>query len=306
MLKHRLVFGVLMVAALSLIITLDVYMQNNAAGMPLPAWLQRMLSGGLVFTLLAVAAAPKAISELCRLARANNCTPLCGVAITGALVLLLEPLLLHTFADSCMPIHLLARADGYALLVAALLAAAFVGHAARYGTDNAMPSIASTVLVACYIGIAVGMLLRIRVLWGMPVLVLMLIAVKLTDIGAYFVGSYLGRHKLIPWLSPGKTVEGLVGGVLVGTIVCCGFSLASGWTIIEDSARWPGWQTAVFAACMGLAGQAGDLAISLLKRGAAAKDSGQVVPGFGGIMDILDSPLGAAAAAYVLLALLHG
>ena len=96
--------------------------------------------------------------------------------------------------------------------------------------------------------------------------------VKMCDTGAYFTGSAIGRHKMIPWLSPGKTWEGLAGGLIT--------SMLTGWGLAELSAAWladepvipVGWALG-FGLVIGVVGQLGDLLMRLLKRGGAIKDS---------------------------------
>jgi phosphatidate cytidylyltransferase len=120
------------------------------------------------------------------------------------------------------------------------------------------------------------------------------------DTGAYFTGRSLGKHKLILWLSPGKTWEGLVGGIALASV----FGVLGVWLGAVSQPKYPialGLATGVVFA---LLGQAGDLMMSLLKRDAGIKDSGRSLPGFGGILDVLDSPLLVAPFAYWWLKLL--
>ena len=129
--------------------------------------------------------------------------------------------------------------------------------------------------------------------------------VKAADVGAYITGKSIGRHKLIPWLSPGKTWEGFFGGLLLSGIV--GAAIAMGLrdnvaSLANVPTAWVYIGGAISGALLGAAGQVGDLLESLLKRDAGVKDSGKV-PGFGGVLDILDSPLLAAPVAYWLLKL---
>ena len=126
--------------------------------------------------------------------------------------------------------------------------------------------------------------------------VTILLCVKATDIGAYFTGKTLGRHKLIRWLSPGKTWEGLAGGLAVASLV----GLACAPALGELS--W--WQGLIFGGVVGFVGQCGDLLESLMKRDADVKDSGSFIPGFGGVLDVIDSPLVAAPVAYLLFSLM--
>lgn len=105
-----------------------------------------------------------------------------------------------------------------------------------------------------------------------------------SDIGAYFAGKALGKHKLAPGISPGKTVEGLIGGILAGA----GFgALATFWFFPELPYKW----SVPLAAVMAVVGVLGDLAESAMKRGAGAKDAASTLPGHGGFLDRLDSLL---------------
>ena len=113
---------------------------------------------------------------------------------------------------------------------------------------------------------------------------------KSCDIGAYFTGRAIGSRKLIPWLSPGKTWEGLLGGVAIAALVGGLLALASSHLPAESDHLSPLVGT-VLGAVLGLLGQAGDLAESLLKRAAGAKDSGRILPGMGGVFDVMDSLL---------------
>lgn len=122
-----------------------------------------------------------------------------------------------------------------------------------------------------------------------------LIAVA-ADSGAYYTGINLGRHKLCPALSPGKTVEGLLGGVLTGLVVA---GLAT-WLFFPAINLL---QSLIFAFILSLTGVVGDLTESLLKRGAGVKDSGRLLPGHGGVLDRIDSLLLVAPLLYYLLLL---
>jgi phosphatidate cytidylyltransferase len=123
--------------------------------------------------------------------------------------------------------------------------------------------------------------------------------VKFTDIGAYFGGRALGKHKLIPWLSPGKTWEGLFFGLATAGLIGAVFS----HFISQPDYHLAWWKGVIFGAVIGGIGQLGDLLESLMKRDAEVKDSGRLIPGFGGILDIIDSPLLAAPFAYLMFSL---
>jgi phosphatidate cytidylyltransferase len=123
-------------------------------------------------------------------------------------------------------------------------------------------------------------------------------AVKSADIGAYTGGTLFGRHKFSPRISPGKTWEGMVAAVATAMIVAVLFAVACGIMV------W--WLAAIFGFCFAFVGQMGDLVESMIKRDAQQKDSADNVPGFGGIMDVIDSPLVAAPFAYLFFILAAG
>jgi phosphatidate cytidylyltransferase len=128
--------------------------------------------------------------------------------------------------------------------------------------------------------------------------------VKACDTGAYTFGRLFGRHKMSPVISPGKTIEGAVGGLLAACaasyVVFWAFD-SSEWTvkISADNFRFVGGKLAwlTFGLVVGAAGMFADLAESLLKRDAEVKDSSRWLPGLGGVLDILDSLLLAAPVA---------
>jgi phosphatidate cytidylyltransferase len=115
--------------------------------------------------------------------------------------------------------------------------------------------------------------------------------VKSADIGAYSIGTLFGKHKFSPNISPGKTWEGMGGAVGAAIIVAIGFAL------ICDIMLW--WSAILFGLAFAFIGQLGDLAESMIKRDSEQKDSANKVPGFGGVLDIVDSPLVAAPLAYL-------
>lgn len=103
-----------------------------------------------------------------------------------------------------------------------------------------------------------------------------------TDTGAYFMGRQIGGEKLAPDISPGKTWSGAIGGFAVGTLA--GLVL---WLIVVPNSPW--WVGLALAATMSVLGQIGDLTESFIKRRFRVKDSGDIIPGHGGLMDRLDS-----------------
>ena len=128
-------------------------------------------------------------------------------------------------------------------------------------------------------------------------MVSMIALVKISDSCQYFVGSRFGRRKLAPLLSPGKTWEGAVGGILLGIVLgpLVFTALLYGSSGLKPTLFVP-WM--IYALLVSTVGIVGDLAESLLKREAGVKDSSTWLPGLGGILDVLDSLLLAAPVAY--------
>ncbi len=132
--------------------------------------------------------------------------------------------------------------------------------------------------------------------WGLVATAL--VATKCADIGAYFTGRAIGKTPLVPRLSPKKTVEGLCGGLALAAF--------GGWLVAKPLGAVDSFgalEALAFGAVLGAVGTLGDLLESQLKRAADVKDSGSVLPEFGGILDMIDSPLltAPAALAWVIL-----
>jgi len=143
---------------------------------------------------------------------------------------------------------------------------------------------------------AAFMVATLKLTNGLEWIVTMVVGSKLNDIGGYVVGSALGRRKLCPAISPNKSVEGAVAGALlgVGGVV----ALAS---FLDPGAPWISpWQAVIFGALLSVATQFGDLFESQLKRSAGVKDSGALIPAFGGILDLVDSLIFAAPVGYAV------
>ncbi len=129
---------------------------------------------------------------------------------------------------------------------------------------------------------------------GAVALALAVFVPKCGDIGAYFTGRLIGRHPMAPVLSPKKTWEGAAGGLAA--------SLVAAFAINPLHPLLGPWRLAGFGLSVGAAGMLGDLAESLVKRDVGRKDASQVVPGFGGVLDVIDSVVFAAPVAYWWLA----
>ena len=121
-----------------------------------------------------------------------------------------------------------------------------------------------------------------------------LIVTKFTDMGAYITGSLIGKTKMIPHVSPGKTWEGIAGAFVFAQIG--GFVV---WLIFKDDLSWLAWSDVlVLGIILPIAAVIGDLAESVLKRSLGCKDSGRMLPGIGGALDLIDSILFTAPILY--------
>jgi phosphatidate cytidylyltransferase len=153
-----------------------------------------------------------------------------------------------------------------------------------------LPEAATRVFGVLYVAVLGGYIIAIRVIenpipqLAPKLLTLFFIVVFAGDTGAYYTGRTFGRNKLAPRISPGKTVEGLIGG-LAGNIVAALIAHFTFFHELEIVHAIP------LALVMGTLGVTGDLCESMLKRGARAKDAGHLIPGHGGLLDRLDSML---------------
>ncbi|MEL6105888.1 MAG: phosphatidate cytidylyltransferase [Planctomycetota bacterium] len=187
----------------------------------------------------------------------------------------------------------------------------------------------AAVFVSMYVGLPMSMLVATRMMhadatqgrFGLAAIITLLAVTKVTDAGAFFAGRAFGRRKLIPSLSPAKTVEGAAGGVLAATVVaylCLQFLF--GWfvgdatvdkTVLSETAvksglssvlSSPVWGACLLGPAVAITAMLGDLAESLFKRDAGVKDSGTLLPGLGGVWDVTDSLLAASVPAFFCFA----
>ena len=293
-LRNRLTFGPLMIAALLGMLYLDWWLEKTIKINGV-----RLRGVGILVLLLLIL--PTAVYELAQLFAAERVQPYRSIAALGCASLVVHAFLTQFSKSKDVSTSVLAFIIVFVMLFAPLR------RAFMRQTQDAIHHMAGTLLATLYLGGLAWFLMALRVKHAgrhlfqgsTMILVMILLVVKATDIGAFFGGRALGRHKLIFWLSPGKTWEGLICGVLFSALV--GAVLARFIGVPDFRLTW--WKGLIFGAVLGAIGQAGDLLESLMKRDAEVKDSGQLVPGFGGILDIIDSPLLAAPFAYLMFSL---
>jgi phosphatidate cytidylyltransferase len=188
---------------------------------------------------------------------------------------------------------------GTAVALDAVLMSAFVALAALAlttwrGDRDGLGRVAAAVFPLLYLGLPVGALVAIRMMRGPEGLFLLMLTVMVSDTAQYYSGRMFGRTPLAPAISPKKTVEGAIGGFVLGMLL---MAVAGHWWLPDVS--WP--IRIVLGAAMVALGIAGDLFESMLKRSAGVKDSSTLIPGHGGVLDRIDALLFAAPIYYVVL-----
>jgi phosphatidate cytidylyltransferase len=272
----------------------------------LDAWLDGVASPigtgtlppGVVLTPVVVAVAVLAALELKALLVATGIPAsrvmTIGTAVLGIAVSALVP----TWEDGVTGAAIVSFAVG------TVLVASMVFYGADKRVEGMVAAAGGALLSFCILGLMLGFIVTLRREHEVWIVLWVLLVTKFSDIGAYTVGSLIGRHKLIPWISPGKTWEGLGGAVVVASLLGLGGAellRASGVEGVPD--RVP---ATLMGGVFALIGQVGDLIASVLKRDAGAKDSGSSIPGFGGVLDVVDSLLLSLPVAYWLLPVAAG
>jgi phosphatidate cytidylyltransferase len=183
----------------------------------------------------------------------------------------------------------------------AVVMAAFVVRSVQFPErGSTMASIASTVLVVAYVGLLGSFIIQLR--WfdgrfhGLIPLLFLIGTAKGADTGAFATGRLAGRNKLWPRLSPNKTVEGALGGLAAGVAASLIIAAIARFVLAAPTLDWPA--AAGFGVVVSLVAQLGDLMESMIKRDCARKDASAAVPGFGGVLDVIDSLLFAAPVAF--------
>lgn len=272
----RLVFGALLIALVGGSLWLD---SRRAAGGGVALW----------SPLLAVAIALSSVRELLALLASAGCRlPRFALLGSTAAVLLARVVVEHQGLEPRAAWNAAALAGAVIVVAASLLRDRDVDSGALRSGGAALVLLV-TQLMATQIDVIFDL--------GTGLLFALLLATKAGDMGAYLAGKTLGRHKLIPHVSPGKTIEGAIGGLVA--------AIAMSWWLIGrfGDGRFSVGERVVVGVVLFVAGHVGDLFESLWKRAAKVKDSGHLLPEFGGALDLVDSLLLALPAGYALLRL---
>ena len=287
MLHWRLSLGTALILALS-----GLFWFDSTAGRP-----------GAFLLPIAILVSLLASGEFIRLTTVSDLKPRPGIVRFGSLLIVIAsggPYLVANSLIDC-PLSYLGITT-LSFITACFLA--ILAEIVFYKNDqNAIPRLGLTMLGIFYVGMLIGILTLLRFVsddsWKSLPLMSLIITVKMSDIGAYTVGRLIGKHRLAPQLSPGKTIEGVAGGLLFGLGGSYfSFRILPDWMQIQATPL-DGWNIVAYGLLMGLTGVVGDLAESFIKRNAGHKDSSSWLPGFGGVLDLLDSLLLAGPASYI-------
>jgi phosphatidate cytidylyltransferase len=190
-------------------------------------------------------------------------------------------------------------------LIAVVLAAVLVAGAGALSSgapsSGALLTTALTFMAPLYVGLPIGVLVWVRTVYGREALLLLIVIVAASDTAQFYTGRAIGRRKMAPRVSPAKTIEGAVGGIVVAAIVAA--LLAPRWlgVAVTPAGLISPLLGAGLGALLALAGMVGDLFESFLKRSAGVKDSSSAIPGHGGVLDRVDSHLFAAPLYFLLV-----
>ena len=309
MLKDRLRTSAILIAIIAGLLYLDGnYSKRDAEGL----WLLPLL----LFFALGTAWDMASLLEASGRAISRRAALVATAMVTlSACLPLLWPLFEATYPPNC-PVGQL----GWIVMggVAAIFSI-LISEMIQYGKGppGTIERTCAAVFVSFYVGLPMALLVALRAMgtgnWGLAALLTTIAVTKSTDAGAYFCGKTFGKHKLVPRLSPGKTCEGAIGGIVTATIIAF-ISLQWLFPWISGGASGPGiaasipgidhpfWGCLLLGPLLAIAGMIGDLAESLFKRDSGAKDSGSWLPGLGGVWDVTDSIIATVMPAFLCFA----
>jgi len=280
MLRYRILFGILMTVFFTAVVIFD-------------GWLDGFLpvQGTVLCILIALLAIPAQL-ELSKLAAAKNLKIFIPVSIIASILFATSRYWQQEYWQRIIEI----RPDTYLIFLSAfVLLALLLYQYISNGTSGVLANCGASYFSILYLGLLSSFCVSMRLEFGLRPLLMFVFVVKSADIGAYSIGTLFGKHKFSPKISPSKSWEGMGGAVAAAVIVAVGFAVSC------DIMVW--WSAVIFGVCFAFIGQIGDLVESMMKRDAEQKDSANNVPGFGGILDIIDSPLVAAPFGYLFFML---
>jgi len=286
MLKYRLIFGTLMTIGFIALVLFDGWLDGSLNSQDPKAPVQ----ASLLAAFLIILAVPVNL-EFAGLIKKTGAKIFLPIAITAAALLSTAWYWPQFFPDKSQFTALF-----FILVICLSALAIFLWQGLCYAAVGALANCGANLLAIIYLGALAAFIMAIRIEFGPIVFLAYIFTIKCSDIGAYTIGRLFGKHKFSPVLSPKKTWEGMAGGVIFASTAASIFAMVFDIMLL--------WQAVVFGAAFAFIGQLGDLAESMFKRAAEQKDSSSTVPGFGGILDVIDSPLVSAVFAYLFFRLI--
>lgn len=335
----RTVVGATAVLALVSVVLLDATLSMAARSITgIPLFVADLLVHGSTIPLVFLALALGGAAELNRLLMRKDCRPFTRLSYAAITLIMLMP----WFSAAGWLGQRAVDLEGlYWSLIATALSVVAVMFATVWRGDPAgsIRDTAATLLVIMYVGLLPSFAVQIRCDRDLPeqdgvwVLLTLLLVTKATDIGGFFAGLLFGKHKLIPSISPAKSIEGAIGAAAASMLVAMFLTCATRWIEVVpinlrvhhfdnfsvDLLKWvdivggafqrgsgflsqmPEVRACLFGLIISITAQFGDLVESSFKRDAGAKDSGSVIPRAGGILDLIDSPLTCVPVGWFLL-----
>jgi phosphatidate cytidylyltransferase len=310
-LKQRLLSASILIALVSGSLYLDARVPlAGVAGL----WLVPLL---LCFALGTAAEIVGLIAHSGRLIVRRDCLIATALITLSACVPMLWPLAHRDYPTNC-PVGELGWIVMFAVLALFLILVAEMNRFVNHNQAGMIERTGGAVFVSFYVGLPMALGVAVRLLgegnWGLAALLTTIAVTKSADTGAYFVGKSIGRHKLVPRLSPGKTREGAIGGIVTATIVAF-VCLQWLFPALAEPGSGPSpappipflaqplWGAILFGPLLAIVSMIGDLAESLVKRCCDAKDSGSLLPGMGGVWDVTDSLIATIMPAFLCFAI---
>lgn len=336
---QRTLIGSSAVLMLLTVFALDIMIAQFARDFDfLPAKMADLFARGSVIPVVFVGIVLVGVFELDRLFRLKGVRPHTTVAYVFVAAMMLAPWFSAAGWFGPKMVAVEGWHASFTVMIVGVIAA-FAASVSRFDPHDSLRDVGATALMLFYLGFLSSFAMHIRCdvdrfqQDGAWLLLLLLLIIKATDIGGFFVGSAFGRHKLIPSISPAKSIEGAIGGIVASVLV----ALAAGYFgamiepipnsvrmvpvgegrldllgFVDGLIRPMNWKSGpfglpkfpgicLFATAVSLAAQLGDLIESSFKRDAGRKDSGDLIPRAGGILDLIDSPLTAIPIAWLLL-----
>lgn len=315
MLRRRLIVGFLIVVVVLLLCYLDVCISHYGLTREI-IWLPR----GIVLIPLYLVCLFFLTREVLRILNAAGLHPLPSTVYGGNLLIAASCWLANVYQQYKLDIlgetiskrgwEWSSTASFCALLAVAVgVILAFAAEMRRYSHPGGVTiNLAGAVFAIAYLGLLSCYMIQLHMAYEVGAILSLVLVTKMCDIGAFTIGKLFGRHKMTPGLSPGKTIEGAVGGIAFSCFgawfwFCLILPMYDATKPNEDLfPQTPLYGWLLFGITVAVTGMIGDLAGSLIKRDSNMKDSGRLVPGFGGVLDVFDSLLMAAPVAYLFWA----